>query len=147
MQYVPGFSLIDLYDTPAPPPKREDWQALCDDGLQVLQYIVQNMDLRNLDRCIARNSVVHWDPIDEKWKCKLIDFGHCEFRETGMRKWEWRRCQASVEEEDAFARHMQFYLERKKGFQYRWDSSQYYEDLVNDFNPTYDAVEPEGYET
>lgn len=81
MQYVPGFSLVDLHDKPSPSPKREGWQSLCDDGLRIVRYIVEGVEPQNLDHCIARNSVVHRDPIDDKWKRKLIDFGTCEFRE------------------------------------------------------------------
>jgi hypothetical protein len=148
MQYVSGFSMIDLYDTPSPPPRREDWNSIIDDGLRIVRYWMKNMDFANVDNSIARNSVVHWDAIGKKWKCKLIDFGNCEFRKKGERKWDWREKQALTAEEEMLGRHMELYLARKKGFTYTWEYSQYTRELIRDFrmeNST--GIEPDGYES
>lgn len=147
LQYVPGFSMRELYDTPSPPPRREDWKSIIDDGQRIVQYWMQKMDIRNLDDSIARNSVVHWDAIDEKWKCKLIDFGNCEFRQVGTRLWEWRREQAFSEEEQ-LCRPMEYFLAQKKGFTYMWELSQYTQELIRDFRMEKSTgIEPDGYES
>lgn len=147
MQYVPGFSMRELYDTPSPPPRREDWKSIIDDGQRIVQYWMQKMEIRNLDDSIARNSVVHWDAIEEKWKCKLIDFGNCEFRQVGTRLWEWRREQAFSEEEQ-LCRPMEYFLAQRKGFTYMWELSQYTQELIRDFRMEKSTgIEPDGYES
>jgi hypothetical protein len=133
MQYLPGFSLTDLYDTPSPPPPSEDWKSIIDDGLRIVQYYVQKMKMHNMDSCIARNTVVHWDPIGQKWKCKLIDFGHFVFKRTSTREWGWRLRQSCPEAEQAIAGDMAWFLKDKKGFQYTWKPSLYSAELVRDF--------------
>jgi hypothetical protein len=133
MQYIPGFSLIDLYYEESPVPARSDWQYIVDDGLGIVHYYMQHMDMRNEDDNLARNTVVHWDPITQKWKCKLIDFGHCLFREEGMSDWDWRKCQAWIDEETCIGRHMQTFLKKRKDFDYEYDMSQYWWDLTRDF--------------
>ncbi|KAJ4991747.1 hypothetical protein SVAN01_02862 [Stagonosporopsis vannaccii] len=149
LQYLPGFPLKNLYCTSLrPPPLRKHWKLIIDDGLRIVQYFMQNMEIRNLDQSTTRNTVVHWDPVDQKWKCKLIDFGHCEFRPQGMSKWEWRRRQAALDEEAAVARHMQIWLGRNEGFQYLWERSQYSEDLLRDFRGEFSTgVQPDDYES
>lgn len=124
MQYLPGFPLTELYNTPSPPPAHEDWKRIANDGLRTIQYNMQDLEALNRDQCLPRNTVVHWDPNSQKWKCKLIDFGHCEFRTTGTRKWEWSSNQSWLQEEDVFARYMETWFERKKGFQYVGERSQ-----------------------
>lgn len=147
LQYLPGFPLMDLYSTSPSPPTREHWKSIIDDGLQIVRYFMQNMEIRNLDQNTTRNNVVHWDPIRQNWKCKLIDLGHCEFRPKAMRKWEWRRCQAVPDEEAAIGRHMQTFLARNKGFQYAWERSRCSEELVRDFRGEFSTgIEPCGYE-
>ncbi|KAJ4318761.1 hypothetical protein N0V94_004275 [Neodidymelliopsis sp. IMI 364377] len=133
MQYIPGFSLIDLYYEEFPAPPRQDWQYIVDDGKGVVQYYMQHMDMRNEDDNLARNTVVHWDPITQKWKCKLIDFGHCLFREEGMSDWDWRKNQAWIDEEDCIGRHMEIFLKERKNFDYVFERSQYWQDLTRDF--------------
>ncbi|KAH6622124.1 hypothetical protein C7974DRAFT_414790 [Boeremia exigua] len=147
LQYVPGFSMLRLYDTSSPPPPGpEHWKSIIDDGLRTVQYYMQNMEILNMDQNIARNTVVHWDPIGEKWKCKLIDFGHCQFRAKNMRKWEWRSCQAGLQEEAAVGRFMQAMLEKNTGFQYRWEQSQYSDELARDFRGEFSTgIEPSDY--
>lgn len=151
MQYVTGFPMVDLYDTPSPPAPREAWKSIVDDGVRIVQYFMQKMEVRNMDESIARNSVVHWNPVEGNWKCKLIDFGHCEFRQKGTRKWKWRCDQASTDEEGMVGRVMQTRLKKAKGFEYTYERSQYSEELARDFNSLFDTgiepSEPRGYES
>lgn len=145
MQYLPGCSLRDIYNTPSPRPAREHWQSIIDDGLRIVQYYIQNMEFRNGDPNFPRNSVVHWDPIGKKWKCKLIDFGNCYFRSKDMTDWDWRHLQFQSDEEEYIARHMELFLERRKDFQYTWKRSEYTEELYRDFevDPDEFDVDPE----
>lgn len=83
MQYIPGFPLVDLYDSLTPLPSRSTWQDLIDDAGRIVNTISQTLEICNAD-CHPRNTVVHWDPIGGRWKAKVIDFGHCEFRKEDM---------------------------------------------------------------
>lgn len=146
LQYIPGFPMTDLYNTPFPLAPLTTWPSIINDGLRIVQYYTQHMSMRNLDDCIPRNNVVHWDPISSAWKCKLIDFGHCMFRGADERRWDWRYGQALTDDEGAIARWMAIELERKKGFVYEWERSGYSQQLIGDFmGEDGSCVEPVGY--
>ncbi|KAF2993976.1 hypothetical protein E8E13_001040 [Curvularia kusanoi] len=148
MQYVPGFAVMDLYDKQSLPASREDWKSIIDDCAKAVQYWMQNMEFHNQDNNMTRNSVVHWDPIGQRWKCKHIDFGNCKFKQEGMRRWEWRRMQSCPYEEGAVIHFMAHMLKEKKGFEYTYVESQYGAQLIRDFQGAFSTgKEPDGYES
>ncbi|KAF1851184.1 uncharacterized protein K460DRAFT_361953 [Cucurbitaria berberidis CBS 394.84] len=132
LQYIPGFPLMDLYASPSPRPSRSTWQPLIDSAVRIANTLSQTLETRNID-CNPRNTVVHWDPLAEKWECKLIDFGHCQFRKENMSEWEWRRFQSTVDEDAAMGREMEIFLTERKGGGYVYTRSQYQEELDRDF--------------
>ncbi|KAF9695207.1 hypothetical protein EKO04_006845 [Ascochyta lentis] len=132
IQYLPGFPLQALYEKECPPPPRSEWQSLVDEGVRIVHYMTTNMDIRN-DDCCPRNTVVHWDPVTQRWKCKLIDFGHCAIRSKGVSDWEWRERQAWQDEEGSIGRHMEVFLRERKKYDYVYEKSQYSLDLSEDF--------------
>ena len=134
IQYLPGFPLQDLYDSESPPAPRSAWQSIVDDGVRIVQYINTKMNFinRDVDGC-RRNTIIHWDPIRQRWKLKMISFGHCMIRKEGTSDWEWRRLQAQEDEEGAIGLYTQSRLKKNKDFDCVYQRSQYYLDLSEDF--------------
>ncbi|KAJ8105237.1 hypothetical protein OPT61_g10300 [Boeremia exigua] len=132
IQYVQGFPLLALCDQEVEPVPRSHWKHIIDDGVRIVYYTTTEMDFSNTD-CCPRNTVVHWDPIQQDWKCKLIDFGHCMIRREGTSDWDWRDTQAWNSEEDCIGMHMMGLLEKRRGFEYVWERSQYCDQLAKDF--------------
>lgn len=132
MQYLPGFPIMDLYEHADTKPLRSSWQALIDDAVRSVNTIVEKLDVYHPD-CHPRNTVVHWDPIGERWKCKMLDFGHCNFQEEGMSIRRWRESKAWLCTEKRFGKEMQIFLKQIKGFDATFTTSQYEQDLVREF--------------
>lgn len=133
LQYIPGFPLSDLYDVPSPVPEQSTWKHIIDDGARAVANMVQSLGVNNLDTC-PRNTVVHWDPIKEEWRCKIIDFGRTVFQSKATSDDEWRRRQAQLDEEASIAQYMEGFLKREKGFWYTYERSQYYQKLMDEFD-------------
>jgi hypothetical protein len=134
IQYLPGFPLQDLYNSESPPAPRSAWQSIVDDGVRIVQYINTKMNFINRDVSgYRRNTIIHWDPIGQRWKLKMIDFGHCIIRKKGTSDWEWRKLQAWEDEEGAIGLYTQLRLKKDKGFDCVYERSQYYLDLSEDF--------------
>jgi len=116
LQYLPGFSLTALYESPCPPPPQSTWQSIIDSATRAVQAVA-SLDVINMD-VYPRNAIVHWDPIDECWTCKLIDFGNCWFRDgvSGDAKEEedveWYKAQAMEDEESMIGVEMEIEFER-----------------------------------
>lgn len=104
------------------------------------------MDFCNKD-CSTRNTVVHWDPIQKRWKCKLIDFGHCLIRRQGTSETDWREQQAWEDEEGNIGRDMEIYLKKRKRVDYVFERSGYSLTLCQEFlalsaEQTMEALKP-----
>ena len=132
IQYLPGFSLSALYKNECPPLPRSHWQYVIDDGVRIIHYMTTKMAFHNADSC-PRNTVVHWDPTTQRWKCKIIDFGHCEIRQEGTSDRDWRERQALQDEEGSIGRFLESALKAEKDFDYEYKRSQYSLDLAYDF--------------
>ncbi|KAI8940988.1 hypothetical protein NX059_002237 [Plenodomus lindquistii] len=133
MQYIPGFPLTDLYMSPSPRPLRSTWQSLVDGAVHTATKSAQVWNARNLD-CCARNTVVHWDPIAEKWQVKFIDFGHCDYKQEGMSDWNWRGHQSCADEEGEIAWTLKVGLKKHKDFEYEYTRSDFWNQIDIDFN-------------
>lgn len=72
-------------------------------------------------------------PIGEKWKCKQIDFGHCEFRGSDMMEKNWRRCKAFADAEEYFGVDLRIWFNRSKNFPVACTISQYEQDIEREF--------------
>ncbi|KAF2657459.1 hypothetical protein K491DRAFT_691096 [Lophiostoma macrostomum CBS 122681] len=113
LQYVPGFSLTELYESKIPPIPRELWTPVIQDAIRVTHEFGK-LGIRCDDNC-PRNTIVHWDPIISAYRCMLIDFGHCQFRRPGWSDEDWGRFQACEDEEGGIGMEMQIWLQRKRG--------------------------------
>jgi len=135
MQYIKGFSMQQMYNKPARPcpAPQKYWQDIVDDGIRILETM-RKREILNKDSNV-RNTIVRWDPIDEKYKVFLIDFGHCKFKHPDTDLWNWRKWQALEDEEGAISWFLIHKLEEAygpSGVKYR--PSDYAEALSDDFN-------------
>jgi hypothetical protein len=128
IQYVPGFPLTELYESPNPPIPQGSWIPVINDAIRVTQELGR-VGIVNGDTC-PRNTIVHWDPITNAYKGMLIDFGHCQFRRPGWTDEEWGRYQCIHDEEGDIGREMEVWLRRKKGSSYVYEHSEYRERLA-----------------
>ena len=133
LQYIPGFALSDLCNDPSPIPEQSTWKHIIDDGARAVANMVQSLGVNNLDTC-PRNTAVHWDPIEEEWRCKIIDFGRAISQSKATSDDGWRRRQAQLDEEASVAQYMERFLKREKGYVYTYARSQYYQQLMDEFD-------------
>jgi hypothetical protein len=110
LEYIQGFPLTDLADN-AP---KKDWQYVCEDAIRVVHMIgdrgVCNRDVKTRSFIVCKEGT-------GKWKVFMIDFGLCFFRSQAKSDREFNGWQATVDEEGATGRVMEWNL--KGGFEYR----------------------------
>ena len=114
LQYLPGFPLSDLYNHPTSRNvPREEWQHLIDSTLVTINTMGKR-GILNTDTS-TRNTVVNLDSIEGVWKAKIIDFGHCQFRDAGTSTRDWRDKRSRYDEEDEIGGDVRCSLGKKKG--------------------------------
>ena len=110
LEYIQRFPLTDLADN-AP---KKDWQYVCEDAIRVVHMIgdrgVCNRDVKTRSFIVCKEGT-------GKWKVFMIDFGLCFFRSQAKSDREFNAWQATVDEEGATGRVMEWNL--KGGFEYR----------------------------
>ncbi|KAF2811442.1 uncharacterized protein BDZ99DRAFT_497205 [Mytilinidion resinicola] len=130
LQYIKGFPLSDLYEGDPGAP-RETWQYICEDAIR----IVNAMSAHNIcnDDVNVRNSVVAWDPITERYKVRMIDFGHITFKMPGESDRDFREKRAHTDEEGAIGLIMESKLKEKRGGGFVYTPSEESKLLSDDF--------------
>ncbi|KAF2657461.1 hypothetical protein K491DRAFT_691097 [Lophiostoma macrostomum CBS 122681] len=133
LQYIPNaFSLQDLYEAKPPPPApKEALQYIVEEAIRIIN-IMMSKDILNTD-VQPRNSLIRWDPVLNRWKVILIDFGHCYFRNEGESERDWRENQANQDEEGAIGYLMQTLLGEHRGGGFKYEKTEYSKQLSWDF--------------
>ena len=132
LEYIKGFTLQDMFMKPVCPAPRKYWQEIIDDAVRIVD-IVRGREILNKDSNV-RNTMVRWDPIDNKYKVFLIDFSHCKAKHPTTSLHKWRKVQANEDEEGALGRYLDHKLKEKYGAGgFRYTRTDYAEALVKDF--------------
>jgi hypothetical protein len=130
IQYIDGFSLQDLCNHSISPAPQSAWLYIIEDALRIVR-LMRDRGIRNLD-CCPRNTVVHWDQGTQRFKCKMLDFGHCVFRPEHWSEMKWHFYQFADDEEAHIGEEMEILLEKKKGGGYTYVESEWRKQLIEE---------------